>query len=87
MIRAILLSISHIDFKYPTEDFFFCRDQDEQNLRGCSIVNFLILVVKRKKIDWDIYPKNRYLCSEWRELTVRQIWIYDINFGIFLSYY
>jgi hypothetical protein len=33
MIRAILLSISHIDFQYPTEDFLFCREQGEQNLR------------------------------------------------------
>jgi hypothetical protein len=70
MIRAILLSISHIDFQYPTEDFLLCREQGEQNLRGCSITIFLILVVKRKEIIWDIYPKNRYLWIEWRKLTV-----------------
>jgi hypothetical protein len=58
MIRAILLAISHIDFKYPTEDFLFCREQGGQNLSGCSIANFLILVVKRKEINWDIYRKK-----------------------------
>lgn len=58
MIRAILLSISHIDFQYPTEDFLFCREQGEQNLSGYSIANFLILVVKPKEINWDIYPKK-----------------------------